>query len=55
MRAISGISFLLIIAILTFLSVLLIIANCDTSAEVPAVDGIQQSGGPGFFTTSTPS
>ena len=55
MSATSGTTDLLMIA--TFLRWLgsLMIANCDTSADVPAVVGMQMSGGPGPSTRSTPS
>src|SRR5665811_203780 len=54
-NATSGTSFLLIIAILTFLALSDIIANCDTSAELPAVVGIHIKGVYGITTLSTPS
>ena len=54
-NATSGTSFLLIIAILTFLTLSDIIANWDTSAELPAVVGIHIRGGDGILTLSTPS
>lgn len=46
-RAKSGTTFLLIIAFFIWILESKIIANCETSAAVPAVDGMHMSGGPG--------
>ena len=53
--ATSGTTLLLMMAILWCLSVLLMIANWEISAAVPAVVGMQISGGPGRGMRSTPS
>src|SRR5690242_13967865 len=51
----SGTTDLLMMANLTFSAALVMMANWETSAEVPPVVGIQIRGGMGASTMSTPS
>ncbi len=52
---ISGTSARPMIVTFTELAVSVMMQNCDTSAPVPAVDGIISSGGMGRLTRSTPA
>ncbi len=54
-RATSGTLALLTMAIFTLRGVSRMMANCETSAELPAVVGTQTSGGMGLGMASTPS